>query len=134
MNTKLPAEELTEELEETAPPAPKPARAPRSPEVSPPSALRETASLIHLIQANMREQSDRIGHLQETHERHNSILTEIISKFEAMADLQEDHMASLEEALERMETVTAAYIRMIERQTNQQRRNYEPPQDMSQNS
>jgi len=121
-NRHKPAEELEDSLEEVPEQiertTTKPLPAPAPSNVSPQSGLRETASLIHLIQANMREQTERIGHLQQTHEAHNSILKEIIAKFEAMADIQEDHLASLEEALERMETLAAAYIRMIEAQTN----------------
>jgi methyl-accepting chemotaxis protein len=111
-----PADDLAELLEEQEPikPAPKP----NSSGASAPSGLREMASLVHLIQANMREQSDRIGHLQQTHEQHNTILTQIIAKYEAIADMLEDHTATLEETLERMETLAAAYIRLIERQTN----------------
>ena len=118
--TKLPAAELTEDVEEEVPETPEaPRRASRS--GSPLSGLRETASLISLIQANMREQSDRIGHLQQTHEQHNTILSGIIEDCKALMEIVEDHTASLEEALERMETLAAAYIRMIEHQTNQNR-------------
>ena len=108
-------EELPEEIERETPSPPNVREFTRE---SRPSAQDAAANLAKLLEATTHQHELRIGRLAEAHEQRTSILDKLTARIEAAADIQEDHMASLEEALERMETLAAAFIRMTMSQTN----------------
>lgn len=126
-----------DELEKKAPipePTISPPPAPKPSSESPRKRPRELADLAELgkvIEFNMSQQAKRIADLAQSHEERTSVLDRLIARAEATLDILEDHAASLEETIERQETMIAALIKLVHTMTNQRNNTPTPQTDTS---
>jgi hypothetical protein len=107
-------EELPETVEQELPDSPMmPSARPSS------SASRRNGpkSLEQVVEFNLNQQVRRMQELAEVHEKKSTILDGLTARLEALQEILEDHLASQEEALERLEMVVAAHIKLIQSQT-----------------
>ncbi len=128
-------QELPEELEDSLEELPETvdqelADSPMTPFARPSSsASRRNAgkSLEQVVEFNLNQQVRRIKELAEVHEKQTTILDGLRASLEALAEILEEHTASLEESMDRMETVVAAHIKLIQSQTGRRELGENPP-------
>ena len=136
-----PAEELEETLEDL-PEAEEqePADLPMTPFARPSSsasrrnAPQSLAELAKVVEFNMGQQTRRIAELAEAHEKKSTILDGLRASLEALGEILEEHTASLEESLDRLETVVAAHIKLIQSQTGRHELGENQPRSQNQST
>jgi hypothetical protein len=120
-----PAEELEETLEDVPADVSETAErelpdSPTTPFARPSSSASRRngpKSLEQVVEFNLNQQVRRMQELAEVHEKKSTILDGLTARLEALQEILEDHLASQEEALERLEMVVAAHIKLIQSQT-----------------
>lgn len=86
------------------------------------------------MEFNLNQQVRRIQGLAEVHEKQTTILDGLKASLEALTEILEEHTATLEESLDRLETVVVAHIKLIQSQTGRRELGENQPRSQDQST